>query len=374
MLLTKDNLLRFVQQHKYTTPTHVAKEFETTTTIASAALGELTNGGGLGSSHIKYGTTPYYYDMRQKECLVEIAKKSFSGTEQELFLKIQNEQIVSLNTLTIPQRAILNKLQDIYYELQIKKDEKTYTFLIWFLRDKDATYKQIQEALFGNSNANSNNNNANSSKSSSSKNTASAAVKKSSPTSSNQNNSNQSNSSNASNSNSNTNSYQNSQEQTSHSNPFSNLYSSNQSQKQSPNTSNNNNNNNDINSSSQKSSPNSNQNSNKTSQSNSNETTNSNIGQTNSNCDKYLYENGFTILEKEKHSLGFLYKVTTPLNEFTLNVDALYIDQKKIQLKEIIDFYTSSMRPKMIFHSNLPKKIEQSVKEFENCILIEIKN
>ena len=365
MLLTKDNLLRFVQQHKYTTPTQVAKEFETTTTIASAALGELTNGGGLGSSHIKYGTTPYYYDMRQKECLVEIAKKTFSGTEQELFLKIQNEQIVSLNTLTIPQRAIMSKLQDIYYEIQIKKEEKTYTFLIWFLRDKDATYKQIQEALFGSSS----NNNA-SSKSPSSKNTTSTTEKKNSSTSS-QNTLNQNNSTQSTSRNSNT-SNNSSGQQTSHSNPFSNLYSSNQSQQQSSNNSNNNDNNN--NSSNQKSSSNQFENSNTTTLKNSNESSTSNIGQTNSNCDKYLYDNGFTILEKEKHSLGFLYKVTTPLNEFSLNIDALYIDQKKIQLRDIIEFYTSSMRPKMIFHSNLPKKIEQSVKEFENCIIIEIKS
>ncbi|MFT4244274.1 MAG: hypothetical protein ACMXYB_02360 [Candidatus Woesearchaeota archaeon] len=357
MLLTKDNLLRFVQQHKYTTPTHVAKEFETTTTIASAALGELTNGGGLGSSHIKYGTTPYYYDMRQKECLVEIAKKTFSGTEQELFLKIQDEQIVSLNTLTIPQRAIMSKLQDIYYEIQIKKEEKTYTFLIWFLRDKNATYKQIQEALFGS------NNNKTSSKNSAPKNKTLVTEKKNSSTS------------NLSNSIQNTPTYtgtsNNNSEQQYPSNPFSNLYSSNQLKQQYSNNNNNINNN----SSSHKSSSNHIEKSSKTAAlKSSSQTPISNIGQTNSDCDKYLYDNGFTILEKEKHSLGFLYKVTTPLNEFSLNIDALYIEKKKIHLKEIIEFYTSSMRPKIVFHSNLPKKIEQSVKEFENCIIIEIKN
>ena len=74
MLLTKDNILRFVQQHKYTTPTTVSKEFDTTTTIASAALGELADGINLQTTHIKFGTTPYYYDPKQKECLEEKSK------------------------------------------------------------------------------------------------------------------------------------------------------------------------------------------------------------------------------------------------------------------------------------------------------------
>lgn len=42
MILTKDNLLRFVRGKKYLTPTHIAESFKTNTMIASAALSELS--------------------------------------------------------------------------------------------------------------------------------------------------------------------------------------------------------------------------------------------------------------------------------------------------------------------------------------------
>ena len=356
MLLTKDNLLRFVQQQKYTTPTQVAKEFETTTTIASAALGELTNGGGLGSTHIKYGTTPYYYDLKQQDCLIEIAQKSFTGTELELFTKLKNEQIVSLNTLTIPQRAIMSKLQDIYYEIQIKGDDKTYTFLIWFLRDRKLTQQQIQDAILGG------------------KKTKTSSTSTSSTTKSNSSNSVNPNS----NSNSNISSDNQFKQNNTHSNPFSNLYSGNNGSNNSNNSNNNNQQNNTKNQQSSNVSSNESNSSNQTNNSKSlqnNSSSNSNnITQTNFDCDKYLYQNGYTILEKEKHQLGFVYKISIKLNEFTLFMDALYTEQKKIQLKEILEFYTSSMKPKIIFHTNIPKKIESTIKEFENCMIVEIKN
>ncbi|MCH8519743.1 MAG: hypothetical protein LAT82_03225 [Nanoarchaeota archaeon] len=369
MLLTKDNLLRFVQQQKYTTPTTVAKEFETTTTIASAALGELTNGGGLGSTHIKYGTTPYYYDLKQKECLTEIALKSFTGTELELLTKIKNEQIVSLNTLTIPQRAILQKLQDIFYEIQVKGEDKAYTFLIWYLRDEKTTRQQIQDAIFGNKKSNSTPSSASKFNPNTNSNVTSSSTDSKKNLNNNNSNSNQ-NHNNANNSNQNY-------------NPFSNLYSNNsnsnntvnnnpnENNKNIQNTISKNNNDKYINNDTSKNLENSN--SSLKENSKSREQEHLNLTQTNFDCDRYLYENGYTILEKEKHQLGFIYKISIQLNEFTLFIDALYTEQKKIQLKEILEFYTSSMKPKMIFHTNIPRKIENTIKEFENCMLIEIK-
>ena len=370
MLLTKDNLLRFVQQQKYTTPTIVAKEFETTTTIASAALGELTNGGGLGSTHIKYGTTPYYYDLKQQDCLIEIAQKSFTDTELELFTKIKNEQIVSLNTLTIPQRAIMSKLKDIYYEIQVKGEDKTYTFLIWFLREKKTTQQQIEDAILG------------------------GKKTKTTATSSSNSSTTKSNSSNDINSNSNSNISSNNQfkQNNTHSNPFSNLYSGNNGNNSNNNSNSNNQQNNTKNQqsnniSSNVTNPSNQTNNSKSLQNNSsgNSSNNNNnkelsssntinMTQTNFDCDKYLYQNGYTILEKEKHELGFLYKISIQLNEFTLFMDALYTEQKKIQLKQILEFYTSSMKPKIIFHTSISKKIESTIKEFENCMIVEVKN
>ena len=60
MLLTRDNVLKFVKSQKYVTPTQVSKEFDVVTTIASAALSELVKDLSLKLTYIKFGTTPYY--------------------------------------------------------------------------------------------------------------------------------------------------------------------------------------------------------------------------------------------------------------------------------------------------------------------------
>lgn len=343
MLLTKDNILRYVQQHKYTTPTTVAREFDTTTTIASAALGELSDGIHLETTHIKFGTTPYYYDPKQKECLEEIAQKSFSDSEKELFNKIKKEQIVSSNTLTIPQRSIISKLKDIFYEIKIKKNEKEYSFFIWYMRNEQETRRQIQDALFPNSKSNFK---------------TSSDLNHNTPSS-------------------NTNSIPKNQkpstEETSY-NPFSNLYkqssSPNHKESNSNQTKYSNNNYDDDNNFS-----NSNQKqSNLNNQENKKEEYLLNSTQTKNSCDNYLFEQGYTIIEKEKHMLGSVYKVSISMNEFTLFIDCLSIEQKKVQVKEILEFYTSSIRPKIIFHTSLPKKIQSTIEELENCFIIEIKN
>lgn len=370
MILTKDNILRFVQQYKYTTPTTVAREFDTTTTIASAALGELADGINLETTHIKFGTTPYYYDPKQKECLEEIAQKSFSDNELELFNKIRKEQIVSLNTLTIPQRSIISKLKDIYYEIKITKDEKEYTFFIWYMRNEQETRTQIQDALFPSKNNTKNSSPLNTNNNSKQNNST-------------QNSTNYSNSINKGQTNNAQKQQGSSNGEENSLNPFSNLYNQNSNsasnvtnssnENEMNNTSSNYNNNN--NSSDNRNNNNNNlSNNSSNAQSTSKQTNFVNSTQTQNSCDNYLFEQGYTIIEKEKHSLGNVYKVSIKMNEFTLVIDCLSIEQKKVQMKEILEFYTSSIRPKIIFHTTLPKKIQSTIEELENCFIIEIKS
>ncbi|MFP4401917.1 MAG: hypothetical protein ACLFPL_01685 [Candidatus Nanoarchaeia archaeon] len=356
MLLTKDNLLRFVKESKYTTPTQVAKEFETTTTIASAALGELTSDSSLLSTHLKYGSSPYYYDPQQRECLIKIAQSYFSGSELELFEKIKKEQIVSMNALTIPQRSIISKLQDIYYTIEISKQDKAYTFYIWYLRDEKTTRQQIQDA-FSPSNQSSN----------APSTTLPSQSEKKSGSNSNKAVSEPSNQHRAINSSNNNSNNSTSQNQV---NPFSNLYSRQSQESHTPNNGHNSNinvrnqntqeaNNNKFNSSTKSNSTNSSHNELKT------QSTSTQFG-----ADRYLYENAHTIIEKEKHQLGTKYKTSIQIQSLTLYFDCLSIEHKKVQPHEIISFYTSSLKPKIIFYTNLPKKIEQLIEELENCFLI----
>ena len=309
MLLTRDNLLKFVRTQKYVTPTHVAKEFEVTTTIASAALSELVKDQSLKLTHIKYGTTPYYYDPRQKECLEEIASKTFSGNEGNLLTKLKEQQIISKNALTIPEQVIISKLQDIWYELGITHQGKEYIFYVWYMRDKNETLKQINEAIKGTSETPS---------PSLSKKTEKKEQKEESKK----------------------------QEKTS--NPFENIYKKSSSQQLTSKE------NNEKNSSQ----------------------TLVEVEETDSRnkCDAYLQSHRFEIVEKEKHSLGNIYKTHLQVNGFKMAIDCLYIDQKKIQLKEIMEFYTSSMHPKYIFTIHvIPKKIEQVINELSNVYIIELK-
>jgi len=356
MLLTRDNVLKFVRSQKYVTPTQVAKEFDVVTTIASAALSELVKDTSLKLTFIKYGTTPYYYDPLQKECLIEIAQKSFSGNELALFEKIKEQQIVSKNSLTIPEQVIINKLQDILYELAIEHQGREYVFLVWFLRDKKDTLSQIKSALSGNSSTNS------SKVESKEKLKINKAVSKETNIDDGEGNTQlQKNSSNP-NSNLNSNSSSNSSKS---SNPFENMMNKSREFKQES-------------SSSQTFSTNTSQNSQKLKPENvpsSNQSLKEHsIEQSNTTgVDSYLHQNGFKIIEKEKHILGSVYKTQVKLYSNTLRVDCISIEQKKVQIRELMEFYTSSMCPKYIFYTNLPKKIQNVFEELDNCFLVELK-
>lgn len=308
MLLTRDNVLKYVRVQKYVTPTHVAKEFDVTTTIASAALSELVKDLSIKLTHIKFGTTPYYYDPLQKECLIEICEKTFSGNELNLFNKFKEQQILSRNSLSIPEQVILSKLQDIYYELSIENNSKEYIFYIWYLRDKNETLQQIKTAFSGNSNTTSNQKKSPPQKEESKKKEEQVQTPKKA------------------------------------SNPFENIYK-NSSQ-------------NFLEKSKEENKPEI-----KSEESNGNE---------NSSVDSYLNKHRFTIIEKEKHHLGNKYVTSLIVNSHPMLIDCLSIENKKIQLKDIMEFYTSSMRPKYILYSTLPKKIEQVLQELDNCFLIKL--
>ena len=88
-MLTRDNIIRFICEKKYVTPTNIATNFNTTTTIASAALSEIAKDKIIGITYLKLASSPYYYDLKQRECLVEIGEKHLTKYEKEVFFKIK---------------------------------------------------------------------------------------------------------------------------------------------------------------------------------------------------------------------------------------------------------------------------------------------
>jgi hypothetical protein len=150
MILTKDNLLRFVVDKKFVTPTAVSEKFETSTMIASAALSELSKSKLVGITNLKLGASPYYYDINQPECLTEIGEKHLKSHEQSVFLKLKNQEIVNDGALQIPEKLAAERLKDFSVPLEIEYESKKYKFWIWYLRNLGETRSQILTALGGN--------------------------------------------------------------------------------------------------------------------------------------------------------------------------------------------------------------------------------
>ena len=131
MILTRDNLLRFVREKKYVTPSTVSEPFETSTMIASAALGELTKDKLLSVTHFKLGSSPYYYDPRQKEALIEIAEKHFSKLDKDIFLKLQQNQILNDKSLSVQERLAIARIKDFAIPLEISYNGLDLNFWVW---------------------------------------------------------------------------------------------------------------------------------------------------------------------------------------------------------------------------------------------------
>lgn len=147
MILTRDNILRFVREKKYTTPTIISENFDTTTMIASAALSELAKTRELKISFLKYGGTPYYYDPKQKECLIELARLQYSNYDREIFEILLEKKILADNSLSIQQKLAIERLKDFATYIEIKSENQMMGFWIWFLLDIDKTKKELRDYL-----------------------------------------------------------------------------------------------------------------------------------------------------------------------------------------------------------------------------------
>lgn len=147
MILTKDNLLRFVRENKCATPTQVAESFDTTTMIGSAALSELAKEQLLKISHLKLGSTPYYYDPKQKECLIALGEKQYSGYEKEVFHLLKQNEILNDNSLSIQLKLAIERIKDFAIPLEINFQGKALKFWVWYMRDINETREQILEIL-----------------------------------------------------------------------------------------------------------------------------------------------------------------------------------------------------------------------------------
>ncbi|MDA3855478.1 MAG: hypothetical protein PF569_04420 [Candidatus Woesearchaeota archaeon] len=150
MILTKDNLLRYVRDKKAVTPTMVSEAFDTTTMIASAALSEIAKDKSIAITNLKLSSSPYYYDPKQKECLIELAEKHFSKHDKDIYLKLKQNQVLNHSSLNIQETLAIERIKDFAIPLEISETENELKFWVWYLRDISETKSQIMDAIKGN--------------------------------------------------------------------------------------------------------------------------------------------------------------------------------------------------------------------------------
>jgi hypothetical protein len=355
MILTKDNLLRYIKQEKAVIPSSVAQVFDTTTTMASAALSELAKDKLIKITYLKLSSSPYYYDPKQASILIELGEKHLSKNEKDIFYKLKERQILNDNSLTIQERLAIGNIKDFAYLLEITNNDKNFKFWVWYQRNLDETKSQILEALNPKSN-----NQQNKSQQTTNK------------TKTNQSQSNNSNNNNNNNQNNNTST---SNQQLLNSNIKKELH----------NQLNQNNNNQNYNNSNQNNNnqQNFNQNSNNQQNINSNNNLNSNSktqkelniktqeNQKENFIENFLKENYLTIESKQKDDKGIHYKANLQLSKILIEIDCYYFYKKPNQ-NQIIKYYTSSLKPKIFFIENCPKGLFKFAKEIDNLIIINI--
>ena len=149
MILTKDNLLRYIREKKAVTPTMVAEDFETTTIIASAALSELAKEKLIKITFLKLASSPYYYDPKQSSILIELGEKYLKGYDKEIFLKLKKQEVLNHLSLSIQESLAIERIKDFAKLLEIEYNSKKLKFWVWYLRNLKETKEQIISLLKG---------------------------------------------------------------------------------------------------------------------------------------------------------------------------------------------------------------------------------
>lgn len=299
MLLTKDNLLRYVREKKFVTPTTVSEVFDTSTMIASAALSGLSKEKHISITFLKLSSSPYYYDPKQKEALAELGEKHYKGIDKEVFKHLKEQQLIADHSLTVPQRMVIESLKDFAIPLEISHDSKKMIFWVWYLRDLVETKKQISGYLKGND-------------TSKPETKSTKTITKKKPQESKQ--------------------------------QLKKAF-----EEVAP-----------LRVPEPKKVP---------------EFDSPSLGfendQTEDFIENFLRKNYLKIEEKDKQQLGTLYSTVLKLNKLQIYFDCMHFFKKPLET-DIIKFYTSSMRPKIVFVENAPKKLFKLAENLENLEIVNI--
>jgi len=322
MILTRDNIIRYIKEKKAVIPTMIAEDFDTTTMIASAALSELAKDNLIKITYLKLSSSPYYYDPKQASILIELGEKHLKSYDKEIFQKIKEKQVINALSLSIQEALAIERIKDFAIPLEIEHQNKNLKFWVWYQRNIQETKKQILDVL------NQSTPDGNKNKQTLEKTKKIPINKKEILTKTKDNFMGKNN-----------NYFDN----------FEKKYSNN-----------NNNNNNQININSQKIKENTpiNEIEETLSQRKLNkfqpkETFEDKIEKF---IENYFKENYLTVENKIKKETSINYNIRLVVNNIIIDFDCIYF-KKKPKETDIIKFYSSSIKPKIIFIENSPKKL-----------------
>ncbi|MEK6963046.1 MAG: hypothetical protein AABX70_01370 [Nanoarchaeota archaeon] len=122
-MLTKENVLRIVQEQGPLLPIQIKKVLGGDTLLIGAILSELTDAKQIRVSAIKFGTSPAYYIPGQEKNLERLVPYLNSHQQKTIHL-LKMEKVLEDKKQSTESRIALRQLPD--FSISIEMKEKTY--------------------------------------------------------------------------------------------------------------------------------------------------------------------------------------------------------------------------------------------------------
>jgi len=142
----KEQIISLIRQKGPSLPTGVYKELNTNTLFASAMLGELVSNGSLKVTHLKRGTSPYYYLEEQKDHLQQFSTY-LNEKDQRAYSLLKEKKVLQDSELTPLIRVSLRVIKDYAVPLTISFNNQQQTFWKWYLMSNEEAEKEIKQIL-----------------------------------------------------------------------------------------------------------------------------------------------------------------------------------------------------------------------------------
>lgn len=142
-MITKDDILRIVQQKGPLIPITIAKQLNLSILFASAFLSELTSSGKVIASHIKYGSTPLYYVPGQEARLQEYVD-NLNDKEKKAYDLLKKDIILRNKDLEPIIRVAMSAIKDFAKSIEVNLKEGPEIFWKWYLTSNEEAAEFIK--------------------------------------------------------------------------------------------------------------------------------------------------------------------------------------------------------------------------------------